>query len=1258
MQRVMLDQSGVTLSPKQKRLSVGFGAGSSVQIHKTATPPAMQQRSSVSTHSESKVVYEDGATPSRRKSLHEALLMRLLSTPSDEPLFQRSSSDAPESQRTADDSFDSCLSGRSSPFELDLLHQTPDAMRCNTPPAVESVQPPNRHLQLLMRDYNSPSATARLRAVRALNSVSKRNAYGNFDVSYAEQDIITEEERQALEKRTIQEVMREVCVYVEVRSGTDNRSDGIKEHIASLGAKVNERLLKDTTHVIFKDGLLSTYQKAKKMNIPIVSILWIEACKRHNCLMNPNDFKISNLERYENPDLFKRIRRQKSMQPGAEAAAGAKKRPNVTAKSKAAPVAPVISPPSKLPVLHRIRKDDRLERILSDFEAENQIDSSADGPIDEYDQILQAAPMRLLERFRSTPTPMERDEDNPTSTTTPTTCFGTNAAREEQTPQEANNETLTRRALFPGSGTKPRSSGTPRGRRKTVMFTPQMTNVEEEQTVADTNCNEIDETPKQTFRRKTIVLPNEETTSIEAEKSSNASNRRKTIVAAAAATEIDTVPSTTTTARSTRTRRSTLIPSGKEHVSLPKDHQPSLSERNDLNQTEEPITISDSSVQLPPVRVSSRRKTIVAAKEAETSGPAVVTPASTVSKNKRSRRKTIAFGNEENTPPVSAAISMELTKTDLTAKKVISRARGTICSPKDMEMSSIIRQNPKGVNPIAGELTKINSTGSVITISSEEGNRPATNAPKDRRRTLFIPTVERATDAIIKASPNDTTRSSLGLSLINRRRTLYTPSHSSTAMEPLEVSETPPPLTDSFHQQSDSRQTHADGSSIVNRPNPTSSSTPKCTVESPEPTSAPNRGKTLLQQYEDSLVFSSTRAPDRRRRTVFDITMDIMDHRLTEINRQAAAAAAAASSKPQSEEANPTTDRPAPSVAPVEVALKSPTPQAIQTCMDTYSRKAAKSTEKAPPPQPTEEPPRKRKLFNVQTSEEDIMPRLATVGRSKTPATTKRRSLAPSSDMKSPTSSLTKKRRTTALFTSQAEPGQGQPEKEGPRKNLFPVGRGLPTMASQYPPNGGQTRQNGGALLPRQYLATTNLHTEQSTFVKEAIASLDGFIIEANVSDNTTHLVTLEPRRTINLLRALIRGLWIVRYEWIVESYHAGRWLPEERFELKEFSRAVQLNRSERQAFGSQYRNELWADFAPFWISPRCAVPVQQLRELIVLCRGKVTGDASRAKFLVVEPNDNDAAPIEGQIVVAPGWILDSITINKVKKLTKKYRIE
>ncbi|XP_050073552.1 mediator of DNA damage checkpoint protein 1 [Anopheles maculipalpis] len=1194
MQRVMLGQSSVPLSPKRKRLSVGFGVNASVQIHKTVTPPAIQQQRSISTHNDTTVVALNDATPSKRKNLHEALLMRLLSTPSDEPLFRQNSTEAPESQRTADESFDSCLSGRSTPIELDLLHQTPDAMRCNTPPAAvaatESAAPPNRHMQLLMRDFNSPSATARLRAVRALNSVSKRNAYGNFDISYAEQDIITAEERLAQEQRTIQDVLKDVCVYVEVRSGTDNRSEGIKEHIASLGAKVNERLLRDTTHVIFKDGLLSTYQKAKKMNIPIVSILWIEACKRHNCLMNPNDFKISNLERYENPDLFKRMRRQKSMQPGAEEAAGAKKRPNVTGKAKAA--AAVISPPSKLPVLHRIRKDDRLERILSDFEAENQITSSGEGPVDEYDELLQAAPMRILERFRSTPTPIDREEEeHQTNSTTPITTT-TNT----ETPQA--NGISTRRELFAGS-----KSITPRNRRKTVMFTPQMKNVQEEEP-------SVDETPKQTTvrnRRKTIVQMNEEPASTVSEKSSH-SNRRKTIV--------QDVEDSGTTARTGRTRRSTMILNA-----TTKENQSSLTEKTDLKQVED---TNHATV------LSNRRKTIIADKDP------VHTPVAISVANKRSRRKTIAFGNEENTPPLSA-ISMDITKTLSKTPKI--PARETICSPKDMDMTSVHSKNQTNTRA-TNDLTKVNSNGTVISISSEEGNHH--RQVPNRRRTLFIPSVESAMDGMVQ-DLNGTVRSSVGSSAANRHKTIFlsTPKNS-TPMEPLEVTETPPPVSSQSHV------THADGSSIVNRPNPTSSSTPIPTT--PVPTPATNGRKTLLEQYQDSLTFSSTRAPERRRRTVFDITMDIVDHRLSEINRQAAAVAASATKKPA-------VNNPVAVVASAEAALKSPPSQPDhQTSLDAYYRKAAKSCEKATQNAavtPTTEAtaPRKRKLFNVQTSVDDVPAVIAK------PAP-KRRSLAPGAA--ATTVEANKRRRTTTLFASPNDPtaaASQRTEKEEQKKKLFPIGRGLPTMASQYTVGGG-----GGASSqltgPRQYLATTNLHTEQSTFVKEAIARLDGFIVEATVTDNTTHLVTLESRRTINLLRALIRGLWIVRYEWIVESFRAGRWLPEERYELSDFSRAVQLNRSERQAFGSQYRNELYTDYAPFWISPRCPIPGQQLRELILLCRGKVTGSAARAKFLVVDPNDNDAAPIEGQIVVSPVWILDSITVNKVKKLSKKYRVE
>uniref|UniRef100_A0A182NHZ2 BRCT domain-containing protein n=1 Tax=Anopheles dirus TaxID=7168 RepID=A0A182NHZ2_9DIPT len=1167
MQRVMLggrssciSLSSTSSTPKQKRLSVGFGANSSIQIHNTTTPPPpptihpdpryaspCNEPASADTHND--------ATHGRRKSLHEALLMRLLSTPSDEPLFQRSESgpgEAEESQqRTADDSFDSCLSGRSTPLELDYLHDTPDAMRCNSPLSVgpePAAAPPNRRMQLLMRDFNSPSATARLRAVRALNSTTKRNAYGNFDVSYAEQDIITAEERLAgrEEKRTIEEIMRDVCVYVEVRSGTDNRSDGIKEHIASLGAKVNERLLKDTTHVIFKDGLLSTYQKAKKMNIPVVSILWIEACKRHSCLMNPSEFKISNLERYENPDLFKRIRRQKSMQPGAAEAIGAKKRPTTGTKTKAAAVS-VLSPPSKLPVLHRIRKDDRLERILSDFEAENQLNNSTDGPIDEYDQLLQAAPMRMLERFRSTPTPMDREEDQ-TDMATPT---NTNNVQ----PAES---ALTRRALFSVPDTTPKQMQqtiTPRGRRKTIMFKPQMTNFAEEQPI---DQSRDDEAPKPVSVR----------------------NRRKTIV----------TPSPQITTEPVRTRRrSTLVPQGatnKENVS-PVNKQPS------------PVGVK--TPENTPIQ-RGRRKTIVTTKELQD-------PLPTVS-SKRIRRKTVMFGNEENTPPVS----MDQTKTD-------KRAQHTICSPKDMDVSGAVHPSDtvQAKPTAAGELTKLNSNGSTINLSSESAPS-ADDRRINRRRTLFIPSVEGPMDAVAATPIHPERDVTLVLSQSERRRTLYTPGNS-TAMEALEVSETPP----------EASLAAANGSSIVNQPNPTSSSTPKPIAAAPLAASsagASSRRKTLLEQYEESLIFSSTRAPDRRRRTVFDITMEIMDHRLSEINRQAAKAAAKA-----------VEDAP-PSVAQLEAALKSPP---VQTSLDAYYRKAAKSCEKPSQHITNEaEPPRKRKLYNVQAMEEELM-----APARKTPvASTKQRSLAPVPAAAAAAAAGAGRKRHPKI---QTQPPTIEPAAAAHNKpQFYPVGRGLPTVASQQQ----------SSDLPPLYLATTNLHGEQSAFVKEAIATLNRFTIEANVTDHTTHLVTLESRRTVNLLRALIRGIWIVRYEWIVESYRTGRWLPEERFELRDFSPAVQLNRSERQAFGSRYSNELWADFAPFWISPRCIVPARQLCELIVLCRGKVTGNASRAKFLVVQPDDNDAAPLEGQLVVTPLWILDSITINKVKKLTKKYRVE
>lgn len=67
------------------------------------------------------------------------------------------------------------------------------------------------------------------------------------------------------------------------------------------------------------------------------------------------------------------------------------------------------------------------------------------------------------------------------------------------------------------------------------------------------------------------------------------------------------------------------------------------------------------------------------------------------------------------------------------------------------------------------------------------------------------------------------------------------------------------------------------------------------------------------------------------------------------------------------------------------------------------------------------------------------------------------------------------------------------------------------------------------------------------------------FKVEDKVSSNTTHLVAFDDRRTVNILRALIRGIWILQYDWIEKSVAANQWLTEPEYEMRSFSKAVEV---------------------------------------------------------------------------------------------------
>ncbi|XP_075718057.1 microcephalin isoform X2 [Rhinoderma darwinii] len=72
-----------------------------------------------------------------------------------------------------------------------------------------------------------------------------------------------------------------VIAFVDVWSfnRTENYSKMFSQQLLNLGAKVLKTFNKQVTHVVFKDGSQSTWDKAVKSKVKLVSVLWVEKCR-------------------------------------------------------------------------------------------------------------------------------------------------------------------------------------------------------------------------------------------------------------------------------------------------------------------------------------------------------------------------------------------------------------------------------------------------------------------------------------------------------------------------------------------------------------------------------------------------------------------------------------------------------------------------------------------------------------------------------------------------------------------------------------------------------------------------------------------------------------------------------------------------------------------------------------------------------------------------------------------------------------------
>uniref|UniRef100_T1INL0 BRCT domain-containing protein n=1 Tax=Strigamia maritima TaxID=126957 RepID=T1INL0_STRMM len=110
-------------------------------------------------------------------------------------------------------------------------------------------------------------------------------------------------------------LLEKVVAYVEVRAEDEDRSDAISHFLHLLGAKISKYFNRKVTHVVFKNGKLSTYKKAKLWGVHLVSVSWIERCKKSNSVVDASEYPAIIPEEFTSPFFCGKPKKFKSMVP-------------------------------------------------------------------------------------------------------------------------------------------------------------------------------------------------------------------------------------------------------------------------------------------------------------------------------------------------------------------------------------------------------------------------------------------------------------------------------------------------------------------------------------------------------------------------------------------------------------------------------------------------------------------------------------------------------------------------------------------------------------------------------------------------------------------------------------------------------------------------------------------------------------------------------------------------------------------------------
>ena len=92
-------------------------------------------------------------------------------------------------------------------------------------------------------------------------------------------------------------------------------------------------------------------------------------------------------------------------------------------------------------------------------------------------------------------------------------------------------------------------------------------------------------------------------------------------------------------------------------------------------------------------------------------------------------------------------------------------------------------------------------------------------------------------------------------------------------------------------------------------------------------------------------------------------------------------------------------------------------------------------------------------------------------------------------------------------------------------------------------------------------IVCTSCDKKDQDLLRQLISKFGKFKLAKNVTRVTSHIISGDGRRTINKLKGIMVGCWILSTDWLLASLEAGFWVDEESYEMTDFSDAVRYCR-------------------------------------------------------------------------------------------------